>query len=340
MKKIGIILLVIFICGCAILGLGYYYYLQRPNTTVMDDGIIYIQPGDSFETVLLSLQDKGYLRNNHTFRQIACLKKYPDNIKPGRYKIGDKMNNNELVNMLRSGRQEAVLFTFNNIRSLNDFAGLLSRQLALDSAAFLKFAADPEKVRELGFTPDNFMGMFIPNTYQVYWNTSMNGFIRKMNTEYRKFWTDERKEKAEKAGLSPMDIIILASIVEEETNQTDEYPVIAGVYINRLNKGWKLEACPTLKYAIGDFSIKRVLDKHIKTDSPYNTYKNTGLPPGPVRMPSIRVIDAVLNYKHHEYMFFCAKSDFSGRHSFSRTLREHNRNAAEYHKALNKMKIY
>lgn len=340
MKKIGIILLVIFICGCAILGLGYYYYLQRPNTTVTDDGIIFIQPGDSFETVLLSLQDKGYLRNNYTFRQIACLKKYPDNIKPGRYKIGDKMNNNELVNMLRSGRQEAVHFTFNNIRRLDDFAGLLSRQLALDSAAFLKFAADPEKVGELGFTPDNFMGMFIPNTYQVYWNTSLNGFIGKMNTEYRKFWTDKRKERAEKAGLSPMDIIILASIVEEETNQTEEYPVIAGVYINRLNKGWKLEACPTLKYAIGDFSIKRVLDKHIQTDSPYNTYKNTGLPPGPVRMPSIRVIDAVLNYKPHEYMFFCAKSDFSGRHYFSRTLREHNRHAAEYHKALNKMKIY
>lgn len=174
----------------------------------------------------------------------------------------------------------------------------------------------------------------------MYWHTPVEDFIQRMYKEYRKFWTEERLVKARKADLSPMDILILASIVEEETNIADEYPVIAGVYINRLNKGWKLEACPTLKFAWGDFSIRRVLDKHMEIDSPYNTYKNTGLPPGPVRMPSIRVIDAVLNYQHHDYMFFCAKSDFSGSHYFSRTLREHNRHANEYHRALNIKRIY
>ena len=340
MKKwiqISIILSVILI---GVTGSGYYYFIRKPNTIVKDDGIIQILPGDSFETVMKTLQSKGYVQNEYTLRKVAELKKYPSFIKSGRYRIQNGMSNNELINMLRSGRQEAVHFTFNNLRTLEDFAGLLSCQLSIDSSDFLQLARNPEYVKALGFTPQNFIGMFIPNTYQIYWNTTAADFIKRMQTEYRKFWNTERLGKAEKAGLSPMDIITLASIVEEETNQTEEYSIIAGVYINRLNKGWKLEACPTLKYALGDFSIKRILDKHMEIDSPYNTYKNTGLPPGPVRMPLIKVIDAVLNYQHHDYMFFCAKSDFSGKHYFSRTLREHNRHAAEYHRALNKMKIY
>jgi len=272
--------------------------------------------------------------------QLAELKKYPSAVKTGRYRLVDKMNNNQLINMLRAGRQEPVHLTFNNIRTLEDFAAILSRQLGIDSTEFLQLARNAEYVKKLSFTPENFIGMFIPNTYQVYWHTPVEDFIQRMYKEYRKFWTEERLVKARKADLSPMDILILASIVEEETNIADEYPVIAGVYINRLNKGWKLEACPTLKFAWGDFSIRRVLDKHMEIDSPYNTYKNTGLPPGPVRMPSIRVIDAVLNYQHHDYMFFCAKSDFSGSHYFSRTLREHNRHANEYHRALNIKRIY
>ena len=313
---------------------------QRPNITVGDDGIIFIQPGDSFETVMTTLISSGYVKNEYTLRKLAELKKYPSAVKTGRYRLVDKMNNNQLINMLRAGRQEPVHLTFNNIRTLEDFAAILSRQLGIDSTEFLQLARNAEYVKKLSFTPENFIGMFIPNTYQVYWHTPVEDFIQRMYKEYRKFWTEERLVKARKADLSPMDILILASIVEEETNIADEYPVIAGVYINRLNKGWKLEACPTLKFAWGDFSIRRVLDKHMEIDSPYNTYKNTGLPPGPVRMPSIRVIDAVLNYQHHDYMFFCAKSDFSGSHYFSHTLREHNRHANEYHRALNIKRIY
>ena len=338
MKKTGIIVGLIVLLGLGGIAGGYYYFVQRPNITVGDD--IFIQPGDSFETVMTTLISSGYVKNEYTLRKLAELKKYPSAVKTGRYRLVDKMNNNQLINMLRAGCQEPVHLTFNNIRTLEDFAAILSRQLGIDSTEFLQLARNAEYVKKLGFTPENFIGMFIPNTYQVYWHTPVEDFIQRMYKEYRKFWTEERLVKARKADLSPMDILILASIVEEETNIADEYPVIAGVYINRLNKGWKLEACPTLKFAWGDFSIRRVLDKHMEIDSPYNTYKNTGLPPGPVRMPSIRVIDAVLNYQHHDYMFFCAKSDFSGSHYFSRTLREHNRHANEYHRALNIKRIY
>ena len=340
MKRVLKICIIVAFAGILLAGGAYWFLVQKPNTTVNDNGIIYIRPGDSFETVMQLLHERKYIQNEYTLRQVARLKKYPELIKAGRYRIQDGMSNNQLINMLRAGNQEAVSFTFNNIRTLNDFAQTMNRQLAIDSAAFMQLAQDSLFVDSLGFTPSNFISMFIPNTYQVYWNTSLPSFVRRMHLEYRKFWNSERRNKAERAGLSPIEISIIASIVEEETNVASEYPIIAGVYINRLHKGWKLEACPTLKFALGDFTIKRVLDRHIAIDSPYNTYKYAGLPPGPVRMPSPRAIDAVLDYQHHEYMFFCAKSDFSGTHHFSRTLREHNRHAREYHRALNQKRIY
>ncbi len=339
-KKWGLLVGIVVLLGVSVLAGGYYYFLKYPNIRVHDDGIIFIHPNDSFETVMTLLNSRGYVQHEYPLRRIAELKKYPTAIKPGRYRIRNKMNNNQLINLLRSGQQEAIRLTFHNIRTLPDFASLLSQQLAIDSTAFMNLAQNPEYVNRLGFTTDNFIGMFIPNTYEVYWNTTVENFIQRMYREYQKFWTPERREKAAKAELTPMEVSILASIVEEETNRSEEYPIIAGVYINRLQKNWKLEACPTLKFAWGDFTIKRILDKHQEIDSPYNTYKYAGLPPGPIRMPSIQVIDAVLNYQHHNYLFFCAKSDFSGSHYFSRTLREHNRYAAEYHRALNQKKIY
>lgn len=339
MKKIIVILGIVLLLAAGAAGIGYYFILS-PNTTVKDDGIIFIRPGDSFETVVIILRSKGYVTDEYTFRKVAELKDYPVLVKSGRFRIKDGLNNNQLVNLLRSGKQEPISFTFNNIRTIKDFAGSVSRQLSIDSLEFLRLANDEVFVKKMGFTPQTFIGMFIPNTYQIYWNTNPEDFMKRMNKEYEKFWNEERSSKAQKVGLSPMDVITLASIVEEETNIVNEYPIIAGVYINRLRKGWKLEACPTLKFALGDFTLRRVLDKHIETESPYNTYKNAGLPPGPVRMPSIQVIDGVLNYQRHDYMFFCAKSDFSGTHNFSRTLRQHNQYAAEYHKALNQRRIY
>lgn len=340
MKKIAKLGCLSVVITIFLAGFGCYWLVWHPNTTVQDDGIIYIRKGDSFETVMQTLLSKGYILNEYTLRMVADFKKYPHHIKAGRYRIADGMNNNQLLNLLRSGAQEAVCFIFNSIRTLEDFAGTISRQLAIDSVDFLTFARDSASVAQYGFTTDNFIGMFIPNTYHVYWNTSLPDFVKRMNREYKAFWTPERMLKSEKAGLSPKEVITIASIVEEETNIPQEYPVIAGVYINRLQKGWRLEACPTLKFALGDFSIQRILAKHKYVDSPYNTYKYAGIPPGPVRMPSIQVIDATLNYAHHQYMFFCAKSDFSGTHHFSRTLREHNNYAVSYHQALNRKNIY
>lgn len=334
--RIGITVLLL----AAVAGAVGYYFILWPNTRTEDEGIVYIREGDSFDTLAEILRDKGYLKNAFTFRKVAEWKKYPERLKPGRYRISNGMSNNALVNMLRSGNQAPVSFTFNNIRTLEQFAGTVARQLEMDSLEFLETALRPELQSELGFTPENFIGMFIPNTYQLYWNVRPESFIRKMAAEYHGFWNGKRQSEARKAGLSPMDVITLASIIEEETVKPEEYPVIAGVYINRLQRDIPLAACPTLKFALGDFSLKRILNKHMKTDSPYNTYKNKGLPPGPIRMPSVNVVEAVLHYQKHDYFYFCAKSDFSGGHNFSRTLRQHNEYARQYHEALNKRKIY
>lgn len=334
--KIGAVSLVIII----LLIMAGYYFVFWPNIQVTDEGILFIRQGDSFGRVVQILKDKGYLENEYTFRKTAALKKYPEQIKSGRYRLRNRMSNNELINLLRSGRQTPVQFTFNNIRTLEQFAGLAGKQLQFDSSAFMQWVLQPVNLKRTGFTPENFIGMFIPNTYQIFWDTSVEDFIKRMHTEYRKFWNEKRRQQAEQAGLSPMDVMILASIIEEETVRPEEYAVIAGVYINRLKRDIPLSACPTLKFALGDFSLRRILKKHMEVESPYNTYKYKGLPPGPVRMPSIQVIEAVLHYQHHDYLYFCAKSDFSGGHYFSRTLRQHNEYARQYHKALNKRKIY
>lgn len=335
-KRLSLCLLAILLfAGC-----GIYFFIFRSNTQVKDDGILIIDKNDTFETVTKHLQEKGYLRNLYSFQKVAQLKSYPKLIKSGRYKLRPGMNNNELINLLRSGKQEPILFTFNNIRTLNQFAGVVSKQLEIDSAELVSVFSDKQYISQLGFTPENLIGMFIPNTYQIYWDIPARKFLDRMHHEYHKFWNPTREQAAKKAGLSPMDITIIASIVEEETVLPTEYPIIAGVYVNRLKRGIALAACPTLKFALNDFSLKRILKKHTEVESPYNTYKHRGLPPGPVRMPSIRVIDAVLNYQQHDYLYFCAKSDFSGGHYFSRTLRQHNEYANEYHKALNKKKIY
>lgn len=338
--KIVMRLLLAFVILGVVLGISGYFFVFRPNIQVRDNGIFMIRKGESFDTVAQRLQERGYLQNMYTFRKVARLKKYPELVKSGRYRLTDRMNNNELINLLRSGRQEPVHFTFNNVRTLEQFAGIVSRQIAVDSSALLSLLADEQYVSRLGFTRENLMGMFIPNTYQIYWDISPLSFVTRMQEEYLNFWNDNRRQKAEKAGLSPMDVMILASIIEEETIRPEEYPVIAGVYINRLKRNIPLAACPTLKFALGDFTLKRVLKVHTEIDSPYNTYKYKGLPPGPVRMPSIQIVEAVLNYRKHDYFYFCAKSDFSGGHHFSRTLRQHNEYARQYHQALNRRKIY
>jgi UPF0755 protein len=245
----------------------------------------------------------------------------------------------QLLQNLKNGNQAPCRITFNNIRLKEDLAKRIGEQLMFSEGELYQQLNDSAVCAQLGFDTNTILCMFIPNTYEMYWNISVERFMKRMQSEYDKFWTPERIEKAQGISLTPIQVSILASIVEEETAASSEYSTVAGLYINRLRRGMLLQADPTVKYAMGDFSLRRILFVHLETDSPYNTYKYAGLPPGPIRIPSIRAIDAVLNYARHNYIYMCAKEDFSGKHNFATTLSEHNANAAKYRAALNRLNI-
>ncbi len=249
------------------------------------------------------------------------------------------MNNLELLKMLRSGKQLPVNLVFNSIRTREQFAERISEQIEPAKDSLLYLMRDEKFLSPLDVDSNTVLTLFIPNTYQFFWNTSGRQFVRRMKTEHDKFWNAERKQKALQLGLQPAQVTVLASIIEQETQRDDEKPVIAGVYLNRLKKKLNLQADPTLVYALGDFSIKRVLSEYKKIDSPYNTYKYAGLPPGPICIPSIISIDAVLNRFPHNYLYFCARDDFSGYHVFASTYAQHQVNARRFHKALNQRGI-
>lgn len=315
------------------------YYLFLPNFSSPKTTYIYIYPDKDFDNLCLQLQDSAGCENINTFRQVAQLMKYPEIMRTGRFAIEPGMNNLDLIRSLKRGNQAPVRITFNNIRVKEELAMRLSEQLMINYDELITQMNDASYCESLGFTPQTIKIMFIPNTYEVYWNISADNLMKRMKREYDAFWTEARKNKADRIGISTIEVATLASIVEEESAMADEYPVIAGLYINRLHKGIPLQADPTVKYAIGDFSIQRVLNEHLRVESPYNTYLNSGLPPGPIRVPSIAGMDAVLNYKKHNYLYMCAKEDFSGRHNFAVTLAEHNRNANRYRAALNQKGI-
>jgi UPF0755 protein len=316
-------------------------YLLKPNVRAENNepASVIIPSGSDFNDVKNILYKRGLIINRRSFEWVAGRKNYPNLVKPGHYTIKPSMNNNDLVNMLRSGEQTPVDVVFNNIRLKSDLAGCIARQIEADSLSLIKCWNDIAFLKSLNTTPEKVLMIFIPNTYEFWWTTDAYDFTRRMYKEYKKFWDRESTAKAKLTGLSIEHVIILASIIEKETLMNDEKPIIAGVYLNRLRKSWPLQADPTVVYATGDYKMKRVLKIHTKIDSPYNTYIYTGLPPGPICIPSIASIDAVLNYKKHDYMFFCARDDLSGYHAFSRTLAEHNRYARAYQKALNERKI-
>jgi UPF0755 protein len=301
---------------------------------------IYIPTGSNFEDVLNILEKNKILINVQTFKWCAKRKNYLKHVYPGRYKIKNRISNNKLINMLRAGIQDPVNLTFNNIRYLEQLAKRISMQIEADSASVINLLYDKEFIAQYGFDSNSIKSMFIPNTYEFWWNTDAKGFFIKMNKEYERFWNNERERKSQDIGLTRNEISTLASIVEEETRKNDEKQRITGVYMNRLRKGIRLQADPTIKYAMGNFKAKRILRNHLDIESPYNTYKYAGLPPGPIRIPSINSIDAVLNYEKHDYMYFCAKDDFSGYHVFAKTLSQHNNNARLYQRALSRRRIY
>jgi UPF0755 protein len=304
-----------------------------------DHCYLYIHTGSTFPAVRDSLVMHGYLDSPRKFEWLAKRKNYINKVKPGRYLLKNGMHNNELINMLRSGRQEPVRVTFQNIRTREELAGILGKQLETDSMQLIGLFNDPLHLARYGTSSLTLFVLFIPNTYEFFWNTSGDQLLKRMRSEYRRFWTPGRCHLADSLGMTIPEIVTLASIVEKESNKNDEKPGIAGVYINRLRRGIPLQADPTVIYAWNDYSIRRVLKIHTQLQSPYNTYIHAGLPPGPICLPSIASVDAVLHTMNHSYLYFCAKEDFSGYHNFAVTLGEHNRNARRYQQALNAMKI-
>lgn len=339
-------LMVFLVLGILLIfGMAFGYWLFRmvmsPNVITPDERevVVYIPTGSTYEDVTNILAEANILVNPKSFNWVAKKKEYPNNIRPGRYVIGNGINNNRLVNMLRGGLQSPVNVTFNNIRDVDQLAGRIAKQLEADSTSIANLLHNEEYISQLGFNSRTIPALFLPDTYEFYWNTDAEGFVARMFQEYNKFWTEERRQQAAAKGLTPIQVSTLASIVNKETNMSDEMPRVAGVYINRLKNNWLLQADPTLIFAWNDYSIRRVLDRHKEIESPYNTYKYIGLPPGPICIPSVTAVKAVLNAENHHYFYFCAKEDFSGYHNFAKTLTEHNRNAAKYQRALNQRGI-
>lgn len=328
----------VLIALAALACLDYYGTFYRNNTDASACGekSVKIYRDFDYEKLCEAMASSGILLNEKTFRRAARNMGLDRNFKPGHYTFSSPMSNKAIVRILARGWQKPVNISFSGfVRSLEAFAGQLSEQFEADSASFAKALLDKTTMSKYGFEEKDFIGMFIPNTYEMYWTATPEEFVERMNREYNTFWNESRKEKAKAAGLSPKEVSTLASIVIEESKYEPELPTIAGVYINRLKIGMPLQADPTVKFAVGDPGLKRILNKHLSINSPYNTYLYTGLPPGPITMPPTAAIEAVLNYRHHNYLYFCAKETFDGQHNFAVTLREHNANAERYHRALN-----
>lgn len=315
------------------------FYLSLNGNAVEKEGCVYVRSGETYDELFGELTGGGFLKRPARFDKTASLVGFDGDPVPGHYRLREGMSYLQLARTFQRGWQTPVRVTFNNVRTLPQLAGRLAGQLEADSLQLARVFLNDTIPARYGYTPETFIGMFIPNTYEMYWTVSPAGFLDRMQQESGRFWNAEREQKRERTGLSRNEVITLASIVYEETQKTDEMPRVAGVYLNRLKTGMLLQADPTVKFAVGDFTLRRILFVHLEADSPYNTYKYAGLPPGPICMPSVAAIDAVLNFEDHHYYYFCAREDFSGYHNFARTLAEHNRNAARYQQALNQRGI-
>ncbi len=319
-----------------------YLKLFSANVVLPEAGkkyYLYIPTGADFKTVVNLINDERIVKDIKSFIWVSKKMHYNDHVHPGRFLIKHGMSNYELVSMLRSNANVPVWLVLNKVRTPEELASVVDRYLEADSTEIVKLLYSPDFLKHWGITKYQILCCFIPNTYEFYWNTSAEEFLERMEKEYQKFWNENRLDKAKKLGLSPCEVSTLASLVQEETSKLDEMPVIAGVYLNRLRAGMKLQADPTLKFALNKWDLKRLLNVHKEVESPYNTYKYKGLPPGPIGLPQIAAIDAVLNAQKHNYYYFCAKDDFSGYHHFSRNYAEHLIYARRYQRKLNELKI-
>ena len=339
-KKLLLLIVGLLLIIGGVLGFSLYSKIFSSNT--VQDGFLYIPTDSDFEEV--ENLARPFLKRVKPFVWVAEKLNYPEAVKPGKYKISKGMSNFELVRMLRSGKQTTVNLSFNNQDTFEKLAGRISQQIEADSISLLKAFNDIVFFKEAGFKPETAIGMYIPNSYEFYWNTTAEDFRAKMLDEYTKFWDATKLEKAKKLNLTKNEVITLASIVQKETATVSERPIVAKLYLNRLASDWPLQADPTIIFALkakfgNDMVIKRVFSKDLEINSPYNTYKNTGLPPGPISMPDISSIEAVLNPASHDYYYMCASVTTFGTHEFAKTLDQHNRNAAKYQQWLNKQGV-
>ncbi|MDH5382523.1 MAG: endolytic transglycosylase MltG [Cyclobacteriaceae bacterium] len=306
-----------------------------PNILVdKDSRPIIIHNDATFKDIQDLLYRGGYVNDLVSFSFLSKIMKYDKNIKPGRYILERDMTNIAAIRLLRAGERAPVNITFNNVRLIEDLGARITKNLMISEDEFNAALTDYLATNNKGFTAETIISMFIPNTYQVYFSTSAKDLILRMEKEYEKVWNEERLKKANDLGLTPIEISTLASIVQAESSKSDEKPIIAGLYLNRIKNGIALQADPTLVFASGDFGLKRVLNEHKEIESPYNTYKYKGLPPGPINMPSLSSVDAVLDHKEHNYLYMCAKEDFSGYHNFAETYDQHMVNARKYQRQL------
>ncbi len=340
-KKFVAVFMIVFTIMASSFAFYFYQMLFTPNVLVeREDQLFAIAPGATFEEVQDDLYDLGIVNDLVSFSFLAKIRDYNDYVKPGLFQLKKDMSNLQAINLLRSGAQQPVQLTFTLARKIDELPEKIAPFVHFSEEDLSKVLLSESVAKGYGFESETFISMFIPNTYEVYWTITPEQFLDRMKKEYDRFWDDDRLAKAEAVGLTPKEVAVLASIVESETNKMDEAPRVAGLYLNRLKQGMLLQADPTLKFAIGDFAIRRILNKDKEIESPYNTYKYAGLPPGPISLPSIGALNAVLNAENHDYLYLCAKADFSGYHAFATDLTEHNRNASALHRALNKERIY
>lgn len=343
-RKIGlVIVLLIALAGCYFVYSIYRIFFFDNTAFANNEAYVFIRKEMKFEEVVENLSP--LLLHPDDFVLAAQKKGYATRIRSGKFAIKKGMSNNDIINTLRVGSLP-VKVTFNNAERLEDLAGRIAQQIEADSLSLLMQMKNSSFLKANGFSSATALGMYIPNTYELFWNTNATAFQERMLKEYRRFWNENRKQAAEKMNLSPMEVIILASIVQKETQKTEERPQVAGVYLNRLKKRMRLQADPTVVFALKkeandfDLVIRRVLKRDLKIPSPYNTYRKRGLPPGPIAMPDVSAIDAVLFPAQHQYLYFVADPNRPGYHDFSKSLREHNRKAKNYYRWLNRQKLY
>jgi len=324
-----------------VVGLFAGFKVFGPNTgTFTHGGYLYIHTGADYEKVKTALDEGGFISDMWSFDLLAKWAKLPEHIHPGKYRINEGMSNYRIIRLLHSGKQTPVKLTITKLRTQHDFINLLSTNLEADSMTLKQLFADNDYLSQFGLDTNTMMCAVMPDTYDFFWNTTADKAFRKIERNYEKFWDDSRTQQAKTEGLTPVKVTIIASIVDEETNMNDDKPKIASVYINRVRKGMLLQADPTVKFAIGDFAIRRITGAMLQTESPYNTYRYAGLPPGPICTPSPSSVDAVLIAPKTTYLYFCAKEDFSGYSNFASTLQEQMKNAHAYQKALDARGIH